>query len=262
MRLLRQLHRPEPYVLPVPIKCLNRPNPFVFIAEPAGAFWAVVNRLFIIATSIVLILSELGWPERFFRNYLPILGHGFGVGILGAIQWITAASILSHHVDDFPLVSGFFLFVVGCLNVALGLVFRDSVKDKRAITTFRQAKADELLPTTTARAAGREIKVLQTSVSSIFGNEKKADVGGPLARSDTGGSQYSSEMGMHSKAQRPGAGFGFARQGEKQAAQAGYLVTRPMDSLPRYHPRPPTSVESEPEEEEAEHPEGDRPNRF
>ncbi|KAG8860164.1 hypothetical protein FRB96_004189 [Tulasnella sp. 330] len=208
--------------------------------QPAGVFWAVVNRLFIIVTSIVLILSEIGWPDRFFENYLPILGHKFGVGILGTIQWITAASILSHHVDDFPLVAGFFLFVVGCFNIIIGLIFRDSVKDKRSTLTFRLSK-NQGLPISAP-------KVLVTANSSIFGNEKGA--GGPLVRSDTSGSSYSNETGQFHKAQQFGAGYGFARQGEKQAAHAGYMVTRPVDSLPRYHPRPPTSVESDADDED------------
>ncbi|KAG8990070.1 hypothetical protein FRB94_004025 [Tulasnella sp. JGI-2019a] len=226
--------------------------------QPAGAFWAVVNRLFIIATTIMMILSEVGWPNKFFEDYLPILGRNFGVGILGGIQWITAASILSHHVDDFPLVAGFFLFVIGCFNILLGLVFRDSIKEKRSILSFRNAKAQEMLPTS-VRVFGQEIRPLQTSKGSIFsnGNEKA----GGLGRSNTGVTYKSTdEMGQKTASSRGvGTGYGFARQGEKRAAQNGFFVTRPLDSLPRYHPRPPTSVENESEDED-EPPQ--RPNRF
>ena len=54
--------------------------------QPAGAFWAVLNRLLIIFQAIVLILSEIGWPMAFFNRFFPILGDNFGLGALGVIQ--------------------------------------------------------------------------------------------------------------------------------------------------------------------------------
>jgi len=218
--------------------------------QPAGAFWAVVNRLFIIATTIIMILSEIGWPDKFFEDFLPILGSKFGVGILGGIQWITAASILSHHVDDFPLVAGFFLFVIGCFNILLGLIFRQSAKDKRSIMTFRQAKAEELLPAP-LQGYGKDIRVLQTSMGSIFSPNQSEKAAG-LARADTGSTFHSSGA---KSAGRPGAGagFGFARQGEKMAAMGGFFVNRPTETLPRYHPHQPVTAEAEPDEERDEY---------
>ncbi|KIL61261.1 hypothetical protein M378DRAFT_82691, partial [Amanita muscaria Koide BX008] len=44
--------------------------------------------------------------------------------------------ILSHHVDDFTLISAF-LFAIGCLNMLLGLIFHEFVKEKRSIRTWR-----------------------------------------------------------------------------------------------------------------------------
>lgn len=54
--------------------------------QPAGAFWAVLNRLLIIGQTIVLILSEFGWPASFFNRYFPVLGKDFGLGALGIMQ--------------------------------------------------------------------------------------------------------------------------------------------------------------------------------
>lgn len=54
--------------------------------QPAGAFWAVLNRLLIIFQVIVLLLSEIGWPAAFFSRFFPILGEDFGLGALGVIQ--------------------------------------------------------------------------------------------------------------------------------------------------------------------------------
>lgn len=38
------------------------------------------------------------------------------------------------------------------------------------------------------------------------------------------------------------AGFGFGRQGEKQAGLKGFLISRPVESLPRYVPKPGTGA--------------------
>lgn len=54
--------------------------------QPAGVFWAVLNRLLIIGQVIILFLSEIGWPSAFFHRFFPVLGDEFGVGALGVIQ--------------------------------------------------------------------------------------------------------------------------------------------------------------------------------
>lgn len=112
--------------------------------QPAGVFWAVLNRLLIIAQTVVLILSELGWPITFFDHYFPVLGSKFGVGALGLMQCLIGASVLSHFVKVFPLFSAFFLFSIGCLNIFIGLVFREHVKSTRAILSFRDRAEDVL----------------------------------------------------------------------------------------------------------------------
>ena len=54
--------------------------------QPAGVFWAVLNRLLIIGQVFILFLSEIGWPSAFFDRFFPVLGDDFGVGALGVIQ--------------------------------------------------------------------------------------------------------------------------------------------------------------------------------
>jgi len=112
--------------------------------QPAGVFWAVLNRLLIIGQTVVLILSELGWPAGFFDYYFPVLGSDFGLGALGVMQCLIGASVLSHFVKVFPLVSGFFLFSIGCLNMLIGLIFRERAKSTRSILSFRD-RADDML---------------------------------------------------------------------------------------------------------------------
>jgi len=180
--------------------------------QPAGEFWAVLNRLLIIGQSLILVLSEFGWPANFFDRYFPVLGKDFGVGALGIIQGLIGAAILSHHVDTFALVAAFFLFSVGCLNMLVGLIWRESAKSKRSLAYWRD-QAKSVLPTHTANGDNCHVTAATTSASFVS--------------SIVSGSDKSSKSGL-----------GFGRQGEKSAALKGYLISRPVESLPHYTTRP------------------------
>jgi len=163
--------------------------------QPAGVFWAVVNRLLIIVQVVILIFSEIGWPAAFFNRFFPILGKDFGLGALGLIQCLIGAAVLSHHVDDFSLVSGFFVFTIGCINIFFGLIFRASAKSKRSILSWREEKKN-ILPSS---AHFRDM-----SDASTFSSSSKP-------------------------------GYGFGRQGENAAARSGYpMISAPVESLPRH----------------------------
>ncbi|KAJ3715738.1 hypothetical protein FB446DRAFT_741211 [Lentinula raphanica] len=191
--------------------------------QPAGIFWAVLNRLLIIGQTVVLVLSELGWPSKFFDRFFPVLGKDFGLGALGVIQCLIGAAILSHFVDDFTLVSAFFLFSIGCLNIFVGLIFRQGAKTKRSITSWRE-HAKSALPTHVAGVPVAPIVNHAPSfVSNVFNNDKERH----STASD--GSEASTASGK--------AGLGFGRQGEKAAAMKGYFITKPLESLPRYAPK-------------------------
>lgn len=199
--------------------------------QPAGVFWAVVNRLLIIFQVIVLILSEVGWPAAFFDRFFPVLGRGFGLGPLGIFQGLIGATILSHHVDDFTLVAAFFLFALGCLNMLLGLVFRERAKERRSILSWR-AEAKGVLP------AARDLRP-------------------PFARPQSGFMATVFHRGEKDDAK---AAYGFGTAGEKKASlkgaspcasvvcfadvpclPAGFLISKPLESLPRYAPQPRTA---------------------
>ncbi|TFK36350.1 hypothetical protein BDQ12DRAFT_573174, partial [Crucibulum laeve] len=185
--------------------------------QPAGVFWAVVASLLIIFQTVVLFLSEVSWPIAFFDRFFPVLGSQFGLGALGIFQCLISTQILSHHVDDFTLVSAFFLFAIGCLNMFLGLLFREKAKAKRSIRSWR-AEAKGILPT---HADNRPVFVNATPsyVSSVF-TESKA----PQHETSEYGTWRSTEK----------AGYGFGRQGEKAAGLRGFILQKPEESLPRY----------------------------
>lgn len=196
-----------------------------------GVFWAVINRLLIIFQVVILFLSEIGWPSAFFDRFFPVLGTGFGLGALGIFQGLIGAAVLSQHVDDFTLVSAFFLFVLGCINMFLGLLFRESAKSRRSITSWREdAKgvlptSNQLPPRANLDRSGSSSSG-QSSTSSTMYDEKGRGV---------------TEFGAARNGSR--AGYGFGRQGEKAAGLKGFLISKPLETLPRYAARP-TSVPS------------------
>lgn len=167
--------------------------------QPAGAFWAVLNRLLVIFQSIVCIMSEVGWPEKFFDIFFPVLSRSFGLGALGVIQCLLGAAVLSHHVDEFALVTAFLVFSIGCLNMFLGLVFREGVKEKRSIRAWRNRGTPDELPQVAPTAT-----YPRGNYFSNYMDEKK---GADAWRAGSLSSQK--------------AGMGFGRQAEKFAASQG-----------------------------------------
>jgi len=188
--------------------------------QPAGVFWAVVNRLLIIFQIIVLILSELGWPSAFFERFFPVLSKGFGLGPLGIFQCLIGATILSHHVDDFTLVAAFFLFSLGCLNMLLGLIFRERAKSKRSITSWR-AEAKGVLPASTHDLRPTLGRPQSGFISSLF----------------SGSSEKPATL-------EEKTGYGFGTAGERKAGLKGFLISKPIETLPRYAAPPPRSESS------------------
>ncbi|EAU87649.2 hypothetical protein CC1G_09110 [Coprinopsis cinerea okayama7 len=198
--------------------------------QPAGAFWAVLNRLFIIGQVVVLVGSELSFPSQFFVKFFPVLGKEFGLGPLGLIQMLIGAAILSHRVDTFTLVSAFFLFSVGCLNVLLGLIFRASAKSKRSVTSWRE-HAKNALPTHIGPVDVRPV----VNAGTQFMSQKSTPFNSPppfVSHLHTGSSTAS---GSTEK-----SGLGFGRQAEKAAGLRGYLLSKPVESLPKYSPPRPS----------------------
>ena len=180
-------------------------------------------------------VSECGWPAPFFDRFFPVLGSDFGLGPLGIFQGLISTQILSHHVDDFTLVSAFFLFVLGCINMLLGLIFRESAKRYRSISAWR-ADPRGILPTSTDK---RAMFLNSTPVSNPF-SHKEQYFPGPQAtvvRHDTS----VSESPSWTSTGKPGYGFG--RQGEKAAGLRGFILQQPEESLPKYV-APPSSKAS------------------
>lgn len=199
--------------------------------QPAGVFWAVAATLLIIFQCIILLLSECGWPMKLFDNYFPVLGSNFGLGPLGIFQGLIATQILSHHVDDFTLVSAFFLFAIGCLNMFLGLIFLESAKEKRSITSWR-AESKGILPQTTGLDSPKHLL-------SGKGGSPPPFVARSLSTKVFEGNGWGRGTDARNVRSNDKLGYGFGRQGEKAAGLRGFILQKPEESLPRYASPPP-----------------------
>jgi hypothetical protein len=194
--------------------------------QPAGVFWAVLNRLLIIGQVVILFLSEIGWPSAFFQKFFPVLGEDFGLGAMGVIQCLIGAAILSHHVNSFTLVSAFFLFSIGCLHMLVGLIFREKVKPRRSLTAWKE-RAKDVLPAPVLGGFEKGVEFSRAHglspppfVSNVFS--------GPIHPEKTGASGSTTTS--------KGTSLGFGRQ-------AQFVLGRPVGPLPPYaqnHPAGPT----------------------
>lgn len=184
-----------------------------------GPFFAVLNRLFIIFQTVVLIMAELEYPSAMFDRIFPVLGSEFGVGALGLFQVFIGAAILSHHVNQFTLGSAFFLFVVGCVNaIVIGVWLREKAKSKRSITSWKE-QSRSVLPSVGPYTSFSP----PTFVSHLY----------------TGSSVSKGSSGCSERFDEKFVGRGFGRQGEKAKMKDFDIhIPRPDPSLPKYPSRP------------------------
>ena len=122
-------------------------------------------------------------------------------------------------MPTFALVSAFFLFSIGILNILLGLIFRSPIKERRMILSWRNKAPPQVERAASAISAASD---LYSQFSS-----KKSDVekGEKSAHQATAGGK--------------GFSFGFGRQGGLKAEYAGFTISKPMETLPKYQgPRP------------------------
>jgi len=188
--------------------------------QAGGAFWSILNRIFIIFQVILLTFAEFGFPRKLFELFIPVLGPAHGLGCLGVFQALIGAQVLSHYCDRFPQVTSWLLFIVGCINIIAGVWFKSEAKPKRLIFSW------ENVSSTTPQT-----RMAATAWDMVTEKRNGSDT---LSRST---SQHSEAPLVPESSSAPGArfgGFGFGRQGEKAAADRGFKISKPLQSLPRY----------------------------
>ncbi|EPQ28503.1 uncharacterized protein PFL1_03806 [Pseudozyma flocculosa PF-1] len=112
-----------------------------------GIFWAELHRALLLVVVAIAILSEVSWGnlrDRVFPIHMPMLGPDWSVAPLGTLQVFVASAVLSHYMDDFPLVVSWLLFCVGLVNLAVGLCFGSRMKGLRSVLAQRRQKARQV----------------------------------------------------------------------------------------------------------------------
>ncbi|KAJ9476624.1 hypothetical protein PHBOTO_000310 [Pseudozyma hubeiensis] len=103
-----------------------------------GIFWVELHRALLLLGVVALLFAELSWfgiakLEHAAQIWFPALSRTRGLAVLGAVHVVIATSMLSHYLDEFPLVVSWMLFVIGMLYLCLGFAFhRYSLKDGRS----------------------------------------------------------------------------------------------------------------------------------
>lgn len=111
-----------------------------------GIFWVEVHRSLLLIGTVALSLAELSWLsisklERAVQLWFPVLSRDRGLAALGSVQIVVATSLLSHYLDEFPLVVSWMLFVIGMCYLCLGIAFHSSsLKDARSC--FSQKRSE------------------------------------------------------------------------------------------------------------------------
>ena len=104
-----------------------------------GIFWVEFHRALLLLGVVALFLAELSWfgiakLETAAQVWFPVLSRTRGLAALGCVHVVVATSILSHYLDEFPLVVSWMLFVIGMCYLALGLAFHSHpLKDGRSL---------------------------------------------------------------------------------------------------------------------------------
>ncbi|GAA5937000.1 hypothetical protein JCM3775_001922 [Rhodotorula graminis] len=112
---------------------------------PGGALFSTLERIFAGFILLLALVSELPLPfpplsrpavllERFWIAFFPPFGNEYGVGVLGAVQVFVGAQVLSHYTTGWVQVSAWLLFLVGILDLLVGLALGSRAKVLRSLS--------------------------------------------------------------------------------------------------------------------------------
>ena len=159
-----------------------------------GIFWVEFHRSLLLLGAAALFLAELSWfgisrLEQTAQSWFPLLSRTRGLAALGCVHIVLASSILSHYLDEFPLVVSWMLFVIGLLYLCLGVAFHSyPLKDGRSLFTHkRSAFAKGFGHDHVYRTFGRKKDYLATTSSdkSFVGTRKLFKPKGPVSIHET-----------------------------------------------------------------------------
>ncbi|GAA5909283.1 uncharacterized protein JCM6883_005829 [Sporobolomyces salmoneus] len=143
--------------------------------QPGGSLFSTLSRIFCCLILLASLLSEFSpsittragrLVERWWSYAFPPFGREFGTGVLGGVQVFMGCTILSHAIAKFTQVSGWFLFIVGILNLLCGLAFGSRLK------IIRSPFADSTSPSALRKL---RLKSSTHSMDSTYHDHSHAD---------------------------------------------------------------------------------------
>jgi len=115
-----------------------------------GIFFSTFFRFLNVIVLFFLLVSEISLPipaiYNFYLRNFPPLSEDASLGFLGAAMMWIATSVLSADVANFAMTSAWILFIMGFLNVLLGVIAGSSARETRSVFVTDKSKRD-ILPT-------------------------------------------------------------------------------------------------------------------
>jgi Fe-S-cluster containining protein len=173
--------------------------------QPAGNFRAFLSISLNIVETLILILSEIGFPASFFKKWIPCLDNEHSLVGLGVLELLLAAQMMSHFMETFPLVACFFLLIAGIFNICT--MYFDRPKFFRSYAFWKSSRAVN------------DLKSVESGASRIYSS--------PHNRTVSAAPSIFTEKEHSSPVQAP---YGFGRQDSGEP-----ILSRPL-SPPNYSP--------------------------
>ncbi|KAG8760107.1 hypothetical protein FRC14_004093 [Serendipita sp. 396] len=119
--------------------------------QPAGNFRAFLSIALNLVEVVILVLAEIGFPESFFKNWIPCLDKEHSLVGVGVLEFLLAAHFASQFLDTFPLVASFFLLIAGILNIST--MYFDRPKFFRSYTFWKGSRSTNDMSTVESGAS-------------------------------------------------------------------------------------------------------------
>jgi hypothetical protein len=122
------------------------------------------------------------------------------------------------------------------LNIILGLVFRSGIHSRRAILSWRN-KAPSALTDKVDRATDA-VSYASDVYSSFRSHSRNSDVEKqPLHHDEKHADWDIRSQKSESEKSQPFGALGFGRKGQETAEKKGFVISKPLESLPKYAPK-------------------------
>ncbi|KAK4706163.1 hypothetical protein P7C70_g8, partial [Phenoliferia sp. Uapishka_3] len=102
--------------------------------ESGGAVGFALGHIFSFLLLVAAAISELplpspldGWAQSVWEYAIPAFGQSRGVGVVGFIMLLLGSLGLSQNLVDFPRIAAWLVFVLGWVNLLLGVTLNSEI---------------------------------------------------------------------------------------------------------------------------------------